>query len=303
MSAITPVTSMPADSASPSGMLTTALPQVRLQASTTSGGSRLTLLQKNEGGVWFLVPAERVLSGKKIGEPKATLDLVSGTAGEIVISNDFGSNAYHVLEENGGYAGNENGTATAYIAGAAAPVTTGDLSSVNMVASGTLSVGGASTLTGAVTAAAVINATGGEKLSGSSPAAAADAVGLGVADINGATTAALVRTYEGGGVSQDRVMSTSATVKRMTWAQSVADDATITIPLPTSLGMVSVRTYDEGGTASVKTDGTIAAVVGSTNFVGTDTDAKLCVFNNTTDVTVRNRLGASRFVIVEYIAA
>ena len=44
---------MPANSASPSGMLTTALPQVRLQAKTVSGGVKLTVIQKNEGGVWF----------------------------------------------------------------------------------------------------------------------------------------------------------------------------------------------------------------------------------------------------------
>ena len=154
MSAITPVTALPANGVSPSGMLTSALPQIRLQAVTASGGSRLTLIQKSEGGDWFKVPAERVLSGRKLNESKAVLDLATGEAGEVIISNDFGSTAYHVLEENGGFAGNENGTVTAYIAGASAPVTTGDLSASNVTASGTLSVGTTATLTGAVTMAA-----------------------------------------------------------------------------------------------------------------------------------------------------
>ena len=154
MSAITPVPALPANGVSPSGMLTSALPQIRLQAVTASGGSRLTLIQKSEGGDWFKVPAERVLSGRKLNESKAVLDLATGEAGEVIISNDFGSTAYHVLEENGGFAGNENGTVTAYIAGASAPVTTGDLSASNVTASGTLSVGTTATLTGAVTMAA-----------------------------------------------------------------------------------------------------------------------------------------------------
>ena len=68
MSAITPVTSMPADSASPSGMLTSALPQIRVQAKTVTGGAKLTVIQKNEGGVWFKVPQERVLAGKSLNE-------------------------------------------------------------------------------------------------------------------------------------------------------------------------------------------------------------------------------------------
>jgi len=151
MSAITPVTSMPANGVSPSGMLTTALPQVRLQGVSTSGGSRLTLIQKSENGDWFRVPQGRVMSGRDVKESKAVLALGTDEVGEIIISNNFGSTAYHVLEENGGYAGNENGTATVNIAGASAPVTTGDLSSTNLTASGALSVGTTSTFTGVAT--------------------------------------------------------------------------------------------------------------------------------------------------------
>jgi len=166
MSAITPVTALPANGVSPSGMLTSALPQIRLQAVTASGGSRLTLIQKSEGGDWFKVPAERVLSGRKLNESKAVLDLATGDAGEVIISNNFGSTAYHVLEENGGFAGNENGTATAYIAGASAPVTTGDLSASNVTASGALSVGTTATLTGAATLSSTLAVAGASTLTG-----------------------------------------------------------------------------------------------------------------------------------------
>jgi hypothetical protein len=239
---------MPADSASPSGMLTTALPQVRLQAKTVSGGAKLTVIQKNEGGVWFKVPQERVLAGKS-NDPKAVLSLDAGETDEIIVSNPFGSTDYHVLQENGGYAGNESGTVTAYIAGAVAAVSAGDLSSANIAASGTLTVGGASTLTGAATLAGQLNANGGAKLAGSAPSAAADAVGLGVADINGATTAAIKEVFEGGGTLTRRVYSSAGAVKTLYIDEAVADDATISLPVPSSgcVGMLDIATLIEGG--------------------------------------------------------
>jgi len=185
MSAITCVTEMPADSASPSGMLTTALPQVRLQAKTVSGGARLTLIQKNEGGVWFKVPQARVISGKNIEEAKATLSLDSAEVGEIAIDNPFGSTAYHVLKENGGYAGNESGTVSAYIAGASAAVSAGDLSSANMVASGTLTVGGAATLSSTLAVTGAATLTGGGTLGANLAAGGFKVTGLGAASANG----------------------------------------------------------------------------------------------------------------------
>lgn len=326
MSAITPVTAMPADSASPSGMLTTALPQVRVQAKTVTGGAKLTVLQKNEGGVWFRVPQERVISGKSIGETKAVLSLDVGETGEITIDNPFGSTAYHVLQENGGYAGNESGTVTAYIAGATAAVSTGDLSSVNLVASGTLAVTGASTLTGAaslgstlaVTGAATLsstlavtgtstltgqlNANGALKLAGTAPAAAADAVGEGVVDINGATTAAKKEVFEGGGTLTRRVYSATGAVKVLYIDEDVADDATITLPVPSSgcVGMLDVASLIEGGKAAIQNDGTCTVLCGSTNFVATNTDAKLCIFQDTATPTIRNRLGATRRILATY---
>ena len=120
----------------------------------------------------------------------------------------------------------------------------GDLSSANMAASGTLTVGGASTLTGAVSAGDTLavtgattltgqlNANGGAKLAGSAPAAAADAVGLGVADINGATTGAIKEVFEGGGTLTRRVYSAAGAVKMLIIDEAVADDATIRCPCP-----------------------------------------------------------------------
>jgi hypothetical protein len=314
MSAITPVTSMPADSASPSGMLTSALPQIRVQAKTVTGGAKLTVIQKNEGGIWFKVPQERVLAGKSLNESYAALNLDVNEVSEITISNPFGSTAYHVLQENGGYAGNESGTVTAYIAGASAAVSAGDLSSANMAASGTLTVGGASTLTGAASLASTLavtgattltgqlNANGGEKLAGSAPSAAADAVGLGVADINGATTAAIKEVFEGGGTLTRRVYSTSGAVKVLYIDEDVADDATISLPVPTSgrVGMLDIATLIEGGKVAIQNDGTCTVLSGSTNLVATDTDAKLAVFNDSATPKIKNRLGGSRRVLATY---
>lgn len=314
MSAITPVTSMPADSASPSGMLTSALPQIRVQAKTVTGGAKLTVIQKNEGGVWFKVPQERVLAGKSLNASHAALSLDVGEVGEITISNPFGSTAYHVLQENGGYAGDESGTVTAYIAGASAAVSAGDLSSANMAASGTLTVGGASTLTGAVSAGDTLavtgattltgqlNANGGAKLAGSAPAAAADAVGLGVADINGATTGAIKEVFEGGGTLTRRVYSAAGAVKMLIIDEAVADDATISLPVPSSgcVGMLDIATLIEGGKVAIQNDGTCTVLSGSTNLVATDTDAKLAVFNDSATPKIKNRLGGSRRVLATY---
>ena len=300
MSAITPVTSMPADSASPSGMLTTALPQVRLQAKTVSGGAKLTVIQKNEGGVWF--------------RTKNILELDAGEVGELIFENRFGSTAYHVLQENGGYAGNESGTVTAYIAGAVAASSAGDLSSTNIAAAGTLTVGGASTLTGAASLASTLavtgastltgqlNANGGEKLAGSAPAAAADAVGLGVADINGATTAAIKEVFEGGGTLTRRVYSAAGAVKMLIIDEAVADDATISLPVPSSgcVGMLDIATLIEGGKVAIQNDGTCTVLSGSANLVATDTDVKLAVFSDSGTPKIKNRLGGSRRVLATY---
>lgn len=171
MSAITPVPSMPTDSASPSGMLTTALPQVRLQAKTVSGGAKLTVIQKNEGGVWF--------------RTKNILELDASEVGELIFENRFGSTDYHVLQENGGYAGNETGTVTAYIAGAVAASSAGDLSATNIAASGTLTVGGAATLSSTLAVTGAATLTGGATAGAAIAMGSNKVTGLAAASANG----------------------------------------------------------------------------------------------------------------------
>ena len=56
MSAITPVTSTPANGSSPSGLLTSSNPLVRLQAYIASGAADLFLIQRFESGDWCKVP-------------------------------------------------------------------------------------------------------------------------------------------------------------------------------------------------------------------------------------------------------
>ena len=82
-------------------------------------------------------------------------------------------------------------------------------------------------MTGATTLTGQLNANGGEKLAGSAPAAVADAVGLGVADINGATTAAIKGSLRGRWHLTRRVYSTAGAVKTLYIDEAVADDATI----------------------------------------------------------------------------
>lgn len=314
MSAITPVTSMPANGASPSGMVTTSSAIVRLQAICSDGSADLVLIQKSENGDWFKVPGA-VLRVDSSNADKAI--------GQILLPNPVSSTAYHVLKER-------SGTVTVHLSGVSSTTTVAEIAATTLTVSGNGTVAGTLGVTGALTAAAALtvgttlgvtgaatlsstlavtgastltgqlNANGGEKLMGSSPSAAADAVGLGVADVNGATTAGLVKTFEGGGTHTERVMSTSAAVKQLTWSETVLDDGTIALPAPTNLGRCRISTYDEEAVISTKSDGTCTLLYGSTNIDDADTDAKLCLYNNSGAPTVKNRLGGSRHVRVEY---
>lgn len=170
-------------------------------------------------------------------------------------------------------------------------------------------IGGTTPAAGAFTtlsASSTLDVTGvstlraGEKLLGSTPSAAADQVSRGVADISGATTAAEETKYEGGGTWQRRQCSAAATLKTMQYAETVADDGTIALPVPTNLGRARVSSYDEEVVVTVKSDGTCTKMSGTTNTDKDDTDTKLCVFSNTGVPTVKNRLGGSRFLLITY---
>lgn len=162
MSAITPVTSMPANGASPSGMLTTSSALVRVQAIITAGQADLYLIQKGEGGDWFKVPHADVLRLDASDAAKAV--------GQILIPNPVASTAFHVLQER-------SGTLTSYIAGVSSTTTVTELAATTLTVSGngtvagTLAVTGAATLTGGATAGAAI-AMGSNKITGLAAASA-----------------------------------------------------------------------------------------------------------------------------------
>lgn len=146
----------------------------------------------------------------------------------------------------------------------------------------------------AFTSAAQLSA--GLKLLGAAPAAAADQASLGVADLNGAATAALRIVNEGGGALLLRMMSAAGAAKVAFYDEALADDASITLPTLTNGGIIIAGASPEGGIMHLASDGTCTILVGSTNFVATDTDAKLCVFDGGTAATLRNRLGSSKRV-------
>lgn len=278
---------MPANGASPSGMITTSSALIRVQAIMTTGQADLYLIQKGEGGDWFKVPNADVL---RLDANDATKSI-----GQILIPNPVASTAFHVLQER-------SGTLSAYIAGVSSTTEVTELAATTLTVSGNGTLAGTLAVTGASTLTGQLNANGGAKLAGSAPSAAADAVGLGVADINGATTAAIREVFEGGGSLTRRVYSTSGAVKMIYIDEAVADDATISLPVPSSgcVGMLDLATLVEGGKVAIQADGTCTVLSGSANLVATDTDAKLAVFNDSATPKIKNRLGGSRRVLATY---
>lgn len=133
----------------------------------------------------------------------------------------------------------------------------------------------------------------GLKLQGSAPAAAADQASLGVADLNGAATAALRLVNEGGGALLLRMMSAAGAAKVAFYDEAVADDGEIALPTLSNGGLVIVAGTAEGGIAHLTSAGAVTILCGSTNFVGTDTDTKLCVYDAGAVANIKNRLGAS----------
>jgi hypothetical protein len=304
MSAITPQTSMPADGASPSGMVTTSLPKLRFQAVCTDGAADLYLLTKYEGGQWAKVP------GAVLRLDSAVADKA---AGQIIVDNPVASTSYHVLKER-------SGTVAAYISGNALTASLTDLSVTDLAVGGDATVGDDLTVTGDAAIGATLDVTGaatlgstlavtgvatlsaGASIAGSAPTAAADTVKVGVADINGAATAALKMNFEGGASLTTRVHGTGA-AKELIIAQDLADDASIALPAPASgkVGRLEINEITEWGLYSVQSDGTIAKLDGSTNAVATDTDAKLCLFSSTGTPTLRNRLGSTLPFVGRYL--
>lgn len=148
-----------------------------------------------------------------------------------------------------------------------------------------------------------LNLSGGLKLLGTAPSAAADTVGRGVADIDGATTAALKTIYEGGAVLVDRVYGDHQ-INVLLYGTSLTDQSTIDLgPVPTTgrIGTVTAYANNQYGTATIFPDGTVSTSGSSSgSFDVSDTDGTLCVFVTSGRVKVRNRLGVTYFTRGRY---
>jgi len=83
---------------------------------------------------------------------------------------------------------------------------------------------------------------------------------------------------------------------------SLADDATLALPDAVP-GVVTVLDITEGGMTVVSSAGACVIIGGSTNYVGTDTDAKLCVYDAGTGAYIRNRLGSTKTLHIEWFGS
>lgn len=144
--------------------------------------------------------------------------------------------------------------------------------------------------------------TGGLTLQGATPASAADAVVFGVTDLLGAGTAAEQKSFEGGATLTSRLRA-AGTLLELHISEAVEDDATISLPAPSAsrIGVLEIYSDPEYGSALIAPDATVTATsFASTNFDTTDTDAKLCVFDGGSTVSLRNRLGSTKWLIGKY---
>jgi hypothetical protein len=91
-------------------------------------------------------------------------------------------------------------------------------------------------------------------------------------------------------------------LKIQTNSESVADDGYIDLKSGVAgWGFVMAGDNEEYGFFSFTSAGVVSLLTStnSANFVATDTDAKLCVFDNGTNVRIRNRLGSAKTLRVE----
>lgn len=129
-----------------------------------------------------------------------------------------------------------------------------------------------------------------------SSAADADTVKLYSPNANGAATASLGILAENGSSLIPACLTASGAMLVGYYAQSLVDDASITLPVTTG-AMIDIVGGTEGGKAAISSAGAVTIISGSTNFVGTDTDNKLCVFDGGASAVVRNRLGSTVTVV------
>ena len=84
----------------------------------------------------------------------------------------------------------------------------------------------------------------------------------------------------------------AAGLKILAQQVSLADNASYNLPAEKE-GVAIVWDGTDGGTASVSAAGACVVLAGSTNFVATDTDAKLCIFDGGTYATIKNASGGT----------
>ena len=83
-----------------------------------------------------------------------------------------------------------------------------------------------------------------------------------------------------------------------TW-MSFTDDQGLDLPAAAE-AIVIVCGGSNGGVFHVDTAGAVTKLSGTTNCVATNTDAKLCVFDGGTMGRVRNRLGSTQVIRIQY---
>ena len=84
-------------------------------------------------------------------------------------------------------------------------------------------------------------------------------------------------------------------------AMSTADDGEITLePSTSGVGWVQIGDNEEFTQFRFSTDGTVVLFNETTNVTNTDTDGNLCVFDNGTGVTIKNRLGSEKTIKYHY---
>lgn len=80
---------------------------------------------------------------------------------------------------------------------------------------------------------------------------------------------------------------------------ALADDGIVNLPTTTD-GWVHVSCNAEAGYWSIQSDGTVTKIAGTVNTAATDSDTNLCVYQSGTQAIVKNRLGASGKIRIEY---
>jgi len=91
----------------------------------------------------------------------------------------------------------------------------------------------------------------------------------------------------------------------LTWyplkAVAMADDGTIDLPVITNQGIVLLAAGVEGGIWSIKSDGSVGKIAGTTNTSSSDTDGSICVYDGGTYAIIKNRLGATTNLLCLFI--